>query len=227
MTSLLVSEGEILSLVDVLDSTRSVLRSTRSSWRQKDGNKAPWKLKRTRKLQPWNLRSNQKLRPSLTSSNQRKWVIQPRTYIELSSQQIAMISVVKVWYFSGFRQRGKMIGCIHLLRYWWNRFYKMKCLQWKRLSPRAKRWQSQFSPMLRNCDKLYTSLYCIGWKLNREWNSNSCLLIYKALNDLAPPYISELITFNNIGSRGTSSPHVPLFMESPPGLFKLSPKSLE
>ena len=31
MTSLLVSEGEILSLVDVLDSTRSVLRSTRSS----------------------------------------------------------------------------------------------------------------------------------------------------------------------------------------------------
>jgi 3-deoxy-D-arabino-heptulosonate 7-phosphate (DAHP) synthase len=54
-----------------------------------------------------------------------------------------------------------------------------------------------------------------------------CLLIYKALNEIAPPYISELITYNNIGSRGTSSPHVPLFMKSPTELFKLSSKSLE
>ena len=64
-------------------------------------------------------------------------------------------------------------------------------------------------------------------KVEQGMEFKLCLLIYKAWNDLAPPYISELITFNNIGSRGTSSPHVPLFMESPPGLFKLSLKSLE
>ena len=202
-------------------------RSTRSSWGQKDGNKAPWKVEKDKEAAAMKstVKSEIKTLADIVKSEKMSYTAKNIhwTVKSADSDDQRCKGVV----FFGLQAEGQNDGCIHLLRYWWNRFYKMKCLLWKRLSPRAKRWQSQFSPMLRNCDKLYTSLYCIGWKLNREWNSNSCLLIYKALNDLAPPYISELITFNNIGSRGTSSPHVPLFMESPPGLFKLSPKSLE
>jgi hypothetical protein len=80
--------------------------------------------------------------------------------------------------------------------------------------------------VLTNAKKLQLTAYksILHWmKVEQGMEFKLCLLIYKALNDLAPPYISEHITFNNIGRRGTSSPHVPLFMESPPELLNSCP----
>ena len=57
-------------------------------------------------------------------------------------------------------------------------------------------------------------------KIEQRIEFKLCLLIYKALNGLAPPYICELITFNNISSRRTSSLHVPLVTKSHPRAFQ-------
>ena len=63
-------------------------------------------------------------------------------------------------------------------------------------------------------------------KVEQRIEFKLCLLIYKALNGLAPSYICELITFNNISSRRTSSLHVPLVKESHPRAFQTLAPSL-
>ncbi len=79
---------------------------------------------------------------------------------------------------------------------------------------------------LRKRESVDDSMKSLHWlKVSERIEFKLCLLVYKALNGLAPSYISDLITFSNINSRRASSLHIPLTPSSNSRAFQtVAPK---